>query len=276
MSRVFPVLLGLSAVLLTACPGAVGGDDDAGTAELSEEGESSDDTRGDAGSTDAGSNDAGTSEGGTGTGGGATTSLDLGAPCAYGSNACGEGKVCSSLFGPGTAPDTSTAACYATCETVGQACTAAFGQTGSCQQGPDGNVCLVASPNLGPCGNGANASCVAEAPLCLTGAGATVGICGRICDPADVTTCKVTGAGTGCGCLSGQECSTSNVQVVTSDAENPDGVCAAPSTIGAACGVDPATGVLQVCTGDQTCELNDGSTTEGTCQLVTAEDGTAP
>lgn len=274
-SPVSLVFLSMQLVFLAACPGAVEDGDDAGTAEASDEEGSNNDRASDAGVTDAGAGDGGAGGGGGSTGTG-TGALELGASCTYGSAACGEGKVCSSLFGPGNAPDTSTAACYAICETAGQACTAAFGQAGTCQEGPDGKVCLVSSPNLGPCGNGANASCVADAPLCLTGAGSTVGICGRVCDPANVTTCKVTGAGPGCGCLDGQACSTSNVQVVTSDGENPDGVCSAPSTVGAACGVDPTTGVLQVCTDDQTCELNEGSTTAGTCQVVTAENGGAP
>ena len=214
---------------------------------------------------------------GGGGGGGGGGSLDLGAACAYGTNACGEGKVCTSIFlQQGTnAPNTETAACYAACDSAGAECSAAFGQTGICQQTADGNVCVAASPNLAPCGNGANASC-SDTPVCAFGAGNNfIGVCVTVCTPGNESTCSALPdqmmENDGCGCAAGQECSVSNLGF-----EGGDGVCASPSEIGDTCGVDATTGGLMVCTGGQTCAGEQGAST-GTCEAGDVGDaGPAP
>lgn len=213
--------------------------------------------------TDGGGN--GTPDGGNGTpDGGNGGGLALGTACTFASAECGEGKVCTSIFTAqgSNMPDESTAACYAACDAQGNACTAAFDLPGTCQNSAQGLICVAGSPNLGPCGNGANATCT-DTPVCLfLEAGSLVGFCGTVCDPANPTTCNALAdammPNDGCGCSQGQECSTSPLQV----GQTGDGLCAPPSTVGDTCGIDTTNATLEVCTGDLACVP--GPT--GTCQ----------
>lgn len=237
----------------------------------------------DAGASDAGgggggggNNDAGGGGGGNNDAGGGGTDLELGAACTFGSDECGEGKVCTSIFqAQGGGVDESSAACYAACDTQGAACTAAFDLAGTCQQSQQGLICVVQSPNLGPCGNGANASC-SDTPVCLfLQQGDLVGFCGTVCDPEDPSTCTALAdqgmPNDGCGCADTQACSTSPLTV----GMGGDGLCAPPSTEGDTCGIDVANATLGVCTGDLQCAVAQGTTT-GTCQLPDTGDAGVP
>ena len=232
-----------------------GGGDDAGTT-------------GDGGGSGGDVTDGGGTGGTDGGGGGGGGSLEVGARCTYGSDQCGAGKVCTSIFGdPQTGNlDTSVATCFAACDTAGAACDTAFDQQGTCQTTADGNVCVAASANLGPCGNGATAVC-ADTPLCLILVEAEhLGVCATACDPDNTTTCRVIPdameANDGCGCSEGLACSTSPIAVGMAG----DGLCAPPTDVGDACGLDLVALSLGVCTGDQTCTPDQANSFSGTCQ----------
>lgn len=220
---------------------------------------------------DSGVEDSGVNPPVDGGGGG---NLDLGAACQYGTDACGSGKVCTSIFASqnGNQVDTSNATCYASCDTVGQACSAALGLQGVCAAAPDGtsgNICIVRSANLGPCGNGANAACT-DTVLCVQAPDSTVGLCATACDPANPTTCtaipdNLAPQNDGCGCPETLQCSR-DVQLGGANGQGGDGVCAPPTNVGDACGIDPATQLVDPCTGDQRCVAPQGQAT-GTCQI---------
>jgi hypothetical protein len=171
----------------------------------------------------------------------------LGTACNYESNDCGEGRLCSSLYGDGQGGlDTATATCFAACTTEGAACTGALGKPGLCtlvhQFGGSGYACVVYAENLETCANSANSTCAQAYQCVLLGTQAT---CMALCEPANPV------------CPGTLRCSTSPLQV-TMPAGNM-GICAAPSSVGDLCNADPAEGAILLCTDGQVCgaEEND-------------------
>lgn len=232
-----PLTLSLS--LLAGCSGDDGGADGGAVGEP------------DAGVTggDDGGQDGGTSDAGTGP--------ELGASCAFGSAECGEGRLCSSLYGDGMGGvDQTTATCFAACSQQGASCTGSLGQEGTCtgvsQPGGGQLACVVTAGDFEVCANSHNSVC-ATGVNCLRFDGAALGVCATVCDPE------------GDPCPGTQLCSTSPIQVGGPDGSTL-GVCSEPSTVGDACNPDPADGDVRVCTGDQQCvQMGDFGPT--TCQV---------
>lgn len=195
------------------------------------------------------------------------TPLSLAPSCTFGDNSsCETGQICASIFAAAgtTEIDISDSACYATCTGTGTACTTTTGLAGTCNAFSSGFLCVAEGNTLGPCGNQMNSACGSTAPICLTQPGASVGVCARLCNPEDITTCRAL-SGNGCGCLDGQACSVSPMGV-NEPGGGIDGVCAPPSTAGDACGLDTATYLTNVCTSGQNCITTMTGGNQGTCQ----------
>ncbi len=202
---------------------------------------------GQTGEVDAGT-DAGTEDAGT-------MFPALGAPCAYGTVECGEGRLCSSLYGNGMGGvDETTATCFATCSQQGAACTAAGDRMGTCTavSQPSGGklACVVQAGNFEVCANSQNSVC-AMGVNCLRLGGSELGVCGSVCDTSNPM------------CPGTMQCSTSPIAVTLGDG-GTGGVCAEPSTVGDTCNPDPANGPVRVCTGTQQCASMGGGA--ATCQ----------
>lgn len=241
------------------------GDGDSGSSDSAE---SEDDAgqQGSGGESGGSGEEVGADEGG-GAGSGAGTSLALADSCTFGDNTtCGEGQVCASIFSAtgGSDLDTSSAACFAGCASAGAPCTTATGLSGACSAFSSGFLCVAEGDLLEPCGNRMNSTCGAQAPICLTQPNAAVGVCARLCDPGNISTCRAL-TGNGCGCLAGQACSISPLRVSAPGGEM-DGVCAPPSSAGDACGLDSETFQTSVCTSDQDCVTPMTGGVGGTCQ----------
>ena len=197
----------------------------------------------------------------------ADSSMSLANSCTFGDNAsCPNGQMCASIFAApgGTDIDTADSACYATCSSAGAVCTTATGLAGSCNVFSSGFLCVAEGATLGPCGNRMNSACGSDAPICLTEAGSSVGVCARICDPDNISTCRAL-TGAGCGCLEQQACSVSPMGI-SAPGGVVDGVCSSPSSIGDACGLDAETYLTQVCTSGQSCVTTMTGANMGSCQ----------
>ena len=197
----------------------------------------------------------------------ADSSMSLANSCTFGDNAsCPNGQMCASIFAApgGTDIDTADSACYATCSSAGAVCTTATGLAGSCNVFSSGFLCVAEGATLGPCGNRMNSACGSDAPICLTEAGSSVGVCARICDPDNISTCRAL-TGAGCGCLEQQACSVSPMGI-SAPGGVVDGVCSSPSSIGDACGLDAETYLTQVCTSGQSCVTTMTGGNMGSCQ----------
>lgn len=265
MSAAAPAALA-GGLLLTACSPATPGPDAATDAGR----------RADAGTaTDAGAGgttDAGSGEIDAGMTGDADAGpqVALGESCVFGSDECGAGRVCTSIFtGADGMLDRSTSTCFDACADLdlGDACQAAHGLDGVCRDIQDaGKVCVHLAPLLGPCGNGANASC-ATTPVCLLAPGAGVGVCAKACNPADKATCRALAPGQpGCGCDESEACSTSPIGV-TLQGGDTDGVCTPPSQAGDPCTSNPLlSGQAQLCSDGQVCGAAEMGSETGVCQ----------
>lgn len=134
-------------------------------------------------------------------------------------------------------------------------------------------VCVLGSPQNGPCGDPYNSACVggtnAYGALCLTDQSG-MGFCAQACNPATPTVNTSCGGGLDtrvCGCQNGQECGTHDVSLSTGD-----GICAAPTTTGATCGL--VNNLWVWCTGNLTCTGLSETSPTGTCQTPPADGGT--
>jgi hypothetical protein len=279
-------LFGLALVLGTAqaCAPAQEGGDDAGSEEVRGDGGTGENgsnggNGGNGGSTDGGTNgggnggtNGGTNGGGNDGGGGGGGDKVLGDTCTPDSDPCTDAAhACVAIYG------NSDAACFLTCDPMaGTGCNAAGGLAGACLTfdlggGENTSVCVVESDQLGPCGNGNNATC--SVGQCLQAQGVNKGFCARVCDPEDPTTCLGADTTAGlpaedCGCEASQGCSVQPVGVNLAGVDGTLGICAPPSNAGDPCSADPP----QLCTGTQVCGAEMGSAS-GTCQEPTSADG---
>ena len=134
--------------------------------------------------------------------------------------------------------------------------------------GGSANVCIIGSGQNGPCGNPLNATCTdPDYGLCGTDQSG-VGSCVRICDPSDTTTCRVSGFvgnDQACGCRGDDHCSTTLVAFPSGVEDDPDGVCAPATTVGATCGFDGTTLQMTPCTDGQVCDGISQSNPTGSC-----------
>ncbi|MCP4501645.1 MAG: hypothetical protein GY822_16930 [Deltaproteobacteria bacterium] len=189
---------------------------------------------------------------------------DLAPTCAgTGESTCGTGNICNDGF------------CYVGC-TLGAACTTLLGLSGGCFRyagAPDqsSGICATAGEQDDLCGGMINASCATT--VCLSTAPGGPGFCSVICDPANPSTCLTASLQgfSACGCASTQVCSNNPLAL-----ENGDGICAEPNIDGT-CGVDVATGSIEVCTNGQQCDataVNSVGNCVGETQPDPADGGT--
>jgi hypothetical protein len=166
--------------------------------------------------------------------------------------ACGDGQVCGSLYGGDLFPT----ACFSTCDDGNAPCVLAIGGQGECSDIDDFSdfVCRVDAASLGSCGNALNAGCTGD----------------LFCVPFDDDTwfpnntpICVDGCTAATDCEAGLACS-EDLAFTDVPGGSPRGVCAPPSSIGAACG-RLADGTLVLCTDGQRCDAALGAAT-GTCQ----------
>jgi hypothetical protein len=248
--------LGLVFALASATPPA--GEDDAST------------SRRDAGSTDRTTTDRAAAQ----DSGAATWNPDnYGLACSSDTN-CPGGK-CFDLFG-----GSGDSACFKLCASAAD-CTDVPYNTAAVQCASLGtgepSVCVQGSGQNGPCGNPLNATCTdTDYGLCGTDAQG-FGFCVRVCnphDPANATGCRVSGLPSGtCGCLNADGCSNTLLGFTSGVTDDPDGVCAPVTTIGATCGYNATTFAIIPCTGEQECAGMTSSTPTGTCQTPVADGG---
>jgi hypothetical protein len=165
---------------------------------------------------------------------------------------CGAGQVCGSLYSGELFPT----ACFATCDDGNAPCVLAIGGQGECRDidGFSDFVCRIDASSLGSCGNALNAGCVGD----------------LFCVPfdddvwfANNTPICVDGCATATDCDPGLGCS-EDLAFTDTPGGTARGVCAPPSTVGAACG-RLADGTLALCTDGQRCDAALGAAT-GTCQ----------
>jgi hypothetical protein len=166
--------------------------------------------------------------------------LAAGARCDFAAPACEAELVCTSLFRGDPDLDVTRAACFPTCAAAGDTCTTAAGTSGTCAADPGHEgvfICRGAAQLFGGCGNVLNTACAVEGSLCLTiddtstpQDEAEQGVCVALCAQDEA-------------CPGGLRCSKSPFLL------GDDGVCAPPSTVGDACGIEP----FGVCTDGQEC-----------------------
>ncbi|MFH1812498.1 MAG: hypothetical protein ABIJ09_27445 [Pseudomonadota bacterium] len=248
--------LGLIFALASATPPP--GDDDASTA------------RRDAGSTDRSTTDRATTDtGSTGT----WNPQNYGMGCT--SDAQCPGGKCYDIFG-----GQGDSACFKLCTGTPDCADFPYNTTAAqCASLGTGepSVCIMGSGQNGPCGNPLNATCTDDDyGLCGTDSSGA-GSCVRVCNPHDLTNatgCRVSGlpAGT-CGCLGSDGCSNTLLGFNSGVTDDPDGVCAPVTAIGATCGYDTTTYTITPCTGDQECAGLSSSSPTGTCQTPVADGG---
>jgi hypothetical protein len=169
-------------------------------------------------------------------------------------------------------------ACFKTCTAVGDCSDFPYDVAGvQCLAVVSGGTkyCIHLGGQNAPCGNAMNAACDStNAPdykSCSILWDDGTGLCMRICDPDNMTTCHLQPGGNSCGCKgTGQGCSTTMFWFnATPDGGTPavDGICAPTSTVGATCGF-AETGTLVFCTGNQECNGMTETNPSGTCAIA--------
>jgi hypothetical protein len=204
-------------------------------------------------------------------GGGTWVVNNYGKTCT--SNAQCPGGICDGLY------DDTAKVCWKKCTTETDCSDFPLelpaGATMFCDSATNGGtdtVCVLGSPQNGPCGDPYNAACVGGTnqygALCLTDTSG-VGFCAQACnvDTPTVNTACGTIDTRVCGCTGGQACGANDVSLT-----GGYGICAAPTTTGATCGL--VNNLWVWCTGDLACTGLSETSPTGTCQTPVTDGGT--